>query len=110
MKETVKRAVEDFLYPQLRPYGRADRDRLLERASETPFDLLEWLGILVSLVVVGGVTRYSTVDLGLVDRLAMAIANFVVAVPLLLLTIGPFLIRRKRRGLRSHLKAQEPTS
>lgn len=102
--DMLKGQIENLLYPELRLYGRADRDRLLKKASETPFDFLEWVGILGGLVLVVGLTRYGVSGLGLVDRFAVAFANFVLAVPLLIVMVGPFFVRRKRRGLRSQLQ------
>ena len=104
MLGTVRESIENLLYPEVRPYGRDDRDRLLKKASETQLDLLEWIGILVGLVLVVSITRYSAAGLGLADRIAIAAANLLIALPLLVLTVGPFLIRRTRRGLRSQLR------
>ena len=95
--------IENLLYPELRPYGRSERARLLKEASETPFDFIEWAGMLFGLVVVASVTRYATPDFGLVNRIALALVNFLVAVPLLAITFGPFLLRRQKRGLRALL-------
>ena len=103
MFEAIKQETENLLYPELRPYGRDDRDRLLKRASETPFDLIEWVGILASLVLVVVLTRYSAEGFGFADRIAVALVNFLVAIVLLGVTAGPFVVRRKRRGLRSTL-------
>ena len=89
--------------PELRSYGRGDRDRLFRAAAKTPLDLVEWAGILTSVILVLIVTRYSAVGFGLADRIAVAVANFLVAVPLLCVTAGPFLVRRTRRGLRSQM-------
>ena len=96
--------MENLLYPELRGYGRQDRARLLRDARQEPFELLEWAGILAALVIVAGVTRYSVAGFGLADRIAVALANFLVAVPLLVATAGPFLVRRTRRGLRQRLR------
>ena len=96
--------MENLLYPELRAYGRQDRARLLRDARQEPFELLEWAGILAALVIVAGVTRYSVAGFGLADRIAVALANFLVAVPLLVATAGPFLVRRTRRGLRQRLR------
>ncbi|MBM3732253.1 MAG: hypothetical protein FJW24_02090 [Acidimicrobiia bacterium] len=96
--------IENLLYPELRPYGRSDRDRLLQKASETPFDFIEWVGILAALVLVVSLTRYGVADLDLADRTAVALVNFLVSIPLLGVTAGPFLVRRKRRGLRLQLR------
>jgi hypothetical protein len=104
MVNRIAEVLENLAYPELRPYGRAERDRLLEKASDTQLDLIEWLGILVGLVIVAGVTRYAIPNMSAADRLAVMIVNFLVAVPLLAITVGPFLVRRKRRGLRSELQ------
>jgi hypothetical protein len=96
--------MENLLYPELRAYGREDRVRLLRDARQEPFDHLEWAGILAALIIVVGITRYSVAGFGLADRIAVALANFLVAVPLLVLTAGPFLVRRTRRGLRQRLR------
>lgn len=96
--------MENLLYPELRGYGRQDRARLLRDARQEPFELLEWAGILAALVIVVGITRYSVAGFGLADRIAVALANFLVAVPLLVATAGPFLVRRTRRGLRQRLR------
>ena len=44
--------------------------------------------------------------MGLADRFGAAIANFIVAIPLLLVLAGPFYVRRTRRGLRAQLKGE----
>jgi hypothetical protein len=100
----LRELMENLLYPELRAYGRQDRARLLRDARQEPFELLEWAGILAALVIVVGITRYSVAGFGLADRIAVALANFLVAVPLLAATAGPFLVRRTRRGLRARLR------
>jgi hypothetical protein len=103
MFEKAAEKIENLLYPELRPYGRSERARLLRKASETPLDFIEWAGILVGVVIVVTVTRYGVPGFGLIDRMAAALVNFLVAVPLLVVTVGPFLLRRQKRGLRSQL-------
>ncbi|MFZ2155273.1 MAG: hypothetical protein WAV72_04000 [Bradyrhizobium sp.] len=71
--------------------------------SKTLLDSIEWAGILVTLVLVVSVTRYDVVDLGVVDRIVTGLVNFLVAILLLGVTAGPFLVRRRRRGLPSQL-------
>jgi hypothetical protein len=100
----LRELMENLLYPELRAYGRQDRARLLRDARQEPFELLEWAGILAALVIVAGLTRYSVAGFGLADRIAVALTNFLVAVPLLVATAGPFFVRRTRRGLRERLR------
>jgi hypothetical protein len=58
--------------------------------SREPLTFLELVGILLALVIVVAVTRYSVVELRPTDRIAYALVNFVVAIPLLAVTVGPF--------------------
>ncbi len=102
--QKVVETFENLVYPELRAYSRSDRARLLKKASETPLDLIEWAGILFGLVIVASVTRYGMSGIELGSRLAFALVNFLIAVPLLAVTVGPFLLRRQKRGLRSLLR------
>lgn len=101
--ERVRTEIENVLYPELRAYRRKERDRLLQEASKTPLDFIEWAGILAALVFVGVLTGYSAVDFNLAQRFLAAVINFFAALLLLAGTAGPFLVRRTRRGLRSQL-------
>lgn len=103
MLEKARTELENLLYPDLRPYGRRDRDRLLREARETSHDWIEWAGIFAALVLVGVLSGYSAVGFSLAQRFLAAIINFFVALLLLAVTAGPFLVRRTRRGLRSRL-------
>jgi hypothetical protein len=94
--DRLRELMENLLYPELQAYARKDRARLLQQASKEPLDFLEWVGILAALVLVVSFTRYSIAGFGLADRIAVALANFVMAIPLLVVTVGPFLVRRAR--------------
>jgi hypothetical protein len=96
MFQRLKEAIENLLYPELRPHGRDDRDRLLERSSKTPLDVIEWAGTLAALVFVVTLTRYNIT--GLVDRIAVPLLNVLFATLPLGVTVGPLLVRRTRRG------------
>lgn len=41
MFQKIAEKAENLIYPELRPYGRSERARLLKQVSETPFDLIE---------------------------------------------------------------------
>lgn len=97
--ERLRELIENLVYPELVTYGRRDRARLLKEASKEPFDFLEWIGIFAALGFVVSLTRYSVAGFSLADRFAVMLANFLLAIPLLVLTVGPFLVRRTRRGL-----------
>lgn len=90
----------DFLYPELRNVALPERYRRLRQARQTPLDALELFGMAAGLVVVTALTRYAGAELDASGRFAAALANFAIAVPLLALCLGPFHVRRVRRGLR----------
>ena len=43
MIEKIREQIENLLYPELRSYGRRDRDRLLREAAKTPLDFIDAL-------------------------------------------------------------------
>ena len=91
------------LYPELRKFRPEDRTQALRTATEARFDIVELVGLMLALAVTVLLTRYSASDMGLADRFGAALANFVVAIPLLLMFGGPFYVRRTRRDLRRQL-------
>ena len=91
-------------YPELRRFEPVRQAAALKTASDSGFDTIEYVGLALSLAATVVLTRYSAADMGLADRFGAAIANFIVAIPLLLTLAGPFYVRRTRRGLRSQLK------
>jgi hypothetical protein len=89
--------------PELRAFPSTERDEALRKARLASADVLELLGMAAGLVIVTAVTRYALHDADVQTRLAMALLNFVVAVPLLVVVLAPFQVRRVRRGLRAQL-------
>ena len=101
-----KQTIERRLYPELGRIAPHHRARAIARARSESFDFLEIACILAAIVTVTYLTRYGLRDAGVVDRLSAALANFIVAMPQLLLFAGPFFVRRTRRGLRAFLDEQ----
>lgn len=89
-----------LLLPELRRWPEPDREHALQRARDTPLDLLELLGMAIGLVVVTSLTRHLWDFSSLAGRLGSTLLNLAAAMPLLVLLLGPFHIRRLRRGLR----------
>ena len=94
------------LLPELRQFPVAEQDDVLRAARDTALDLAELLGMAAALVLVTALTRYVLPDAGLPTRLGAALLNAVVAVPLLVVLLGPFHLRRLRRGLRDRIQRQ----
>lgn len=93
-------ALRDVLYPQLRQWPPAQRERIWRSARAVPFDVIELLGIATGMVVVTGLAAFASSHLAPPGRSAAALASLAIAVPLLALIVGPFLMRRTRRALR----------
>lgn len=91
------------LLPELRQFPEAERDHALQQARETALDVIELAGMAVGLVAVTALTKYSVPDPSMASRFALALINFAVAMPLLVAVLGPFHVRRLRRGLREQL-------
>ena len=90
--------------PELRHFSATERAPALEAARNTVLDVVELIGMAVGLVVVTMLTRYAVPDSGLATRFGAALANFAIALPLIALFLGPFHLRRLRRGLRERLR------
>lgn len=95
------------LLPDLRHFPAAEREAALQAARDTALDTLELLGMAAGLVLVTALTRYGVADSSVAARFGSALVNFVVALPLLALALGPFHLRRMRRGLREQLRHRE---
>lgn len=95
-----------WLYPDLLKFATSEQGDALRRAKDGDFDRFELAGIGIAVVLAIALTRYSSVGLGLVERIGAAFANFVVAAALLFLLAGPFYVRRIRRGLAAQLRAR----
>jgi hypothetical protein len=95
------------LLPELRRFPEGERAQALHAARETQLDTVELVGMAIGLVAVTAFTKYSVSDHALAPRFAMAVLNFVVALPLLVVVLGPFHLRRLRRGLRDQLRLKD---
>jgi hypothetical protein len=97
------------LLPELRRFAPGERDEALRSARRTSLDTFELIGMALGLVAVTALSKYAVPDSSMATRFVMALLNFVVAMPLLVAALGPFHIRRLRRGLRAQLdERREP--
>ena len=86
------------LCPELRRLPPAERAGALRAARNLPYDTFELLGIAAGLVVA---TLFVTHAL---DGTSGTGARIAAACPIAALSIGPFVLRRTRRGLRRMLE------
>jgi hypothetical protein len=86
-----------LVYPRLREFPAAARDEALRVARAAEFDTVERIGILGGVVATAAVLQTLGADWD--SSFVRYLAQFVLAVPLLGMVIGPLLLRRTRRAL-----------
>jgi len=74
-------------------------DEALARAREMSFDTMEWMGIVVGVVFATYLLRFDADQAAALSLPVRYFIQFLAAVPLLALVVGPFYLRRTRRGL-----------
>lgn len=84
-------------YPQLRDFPSDQWEGVLTRARDTPFDAIEWAGIVAGVAFAAFALRSGAGGPG--PLFTLYLAQFVLALPLLVVLVGPFYLRRTRRGL-----------
>lgn len=88
-----------FAYPALRQLPPVEWDTALAQARETSFDTMEWIGIVAGVVFATYLLRFDANQAAALTLPARYFIQFLAAVPLLTLVVGPFYLRRTRRGL-----------
>lgn len=99
-------APRELLYPQLRAFDAGERDAALRRARDAPFDVVELVGLALGLVMATAITSHGGRECAAAGCVLAALVNFVVALPILAVLVGPFLVRHVRRGLARELEAR----
>ena len=95
------------LLPELKQFPECEREQVLKRARETALDLVELVCMALGLVAVTALTKFGAPDPYMDSRFAPALINFALAMPLLVAVLGPFHMRRLRRGLRIQLRDRD---
>lgn len=90
------------IYPELSRIPEQERREALDHAKSISFDGVELGGMALGLLVATAATRFALPET-FARYVAETLASFVIAVPTLCFFIGPFLVRRTRRGLNAYL-------
>lgn len=99
-----------ILLPELARFAPGDQQHALHEARQTEFDAIELIGIACGLILITAGTRYVLPDFDFATRALAALLNFLIAFPLLCLVVGPFYLRRLRRGLRQQMDRRGPAA
>jgi hypothetical protein len=95
----LKRLALVIAYPALRHLPHAEWDEALEQAREGSFDTMEWLGIMAGVAFATYLLRFDADQAAALSLPVRYFIQFLAAVPILALIVGPFYLRRTRRGL-----------
>jgi hypothetical protein len=91
------RGLRLLAYPQLRDLPPDQWEGVLTRARATPFDAIELAGILAGVAFAAFALRSDASEPG--SLFIHYLAQFVLALVMLVVLVGPFYLRRTRRGL-----------
>lgn len=93
----IGRLLRLIAYPRLRDLPPDQWEGILNRARNTEFDAIEWAGIVAGVAFAAFALRSGA---GEPESLfTRYLGQFVLALPLLVVLVGPFFLRRTRRGL-----------
>lgn len=96
------------LFPRLREWAVADWPAVLGKARQVEFDRVEQIATLVGVIVVAWQVKPAT-SLG-ASALLSYMVQFVYLAPVLVLMLGPFFVRRIRRGLNEAAGKRDSTA
>ena len=93
------------LFPRLRQWSVQEWPTVLGKARQVEFDRLEQIATVAGVIVVAWQVKPVT-SLG-ASALISYLVQFVYLVPVLLLVLGPFFVRRIRRGLNAAVRNRD---
>lgn len=96
------------LFPRLREWSVQEWPAVLGKARQVEFDRLEEIATLAGVILVAWQVKPAT-SLG-VSALIAFLVQFVYLAPVLLLVLGPFFVRRIRRGLNEAARSRDATT
>lgn len=85
------------LFPRLREWSIAEWPALLAKASQVEFDGVEQVATLLGVILLAWQVKPPQ-SLGALE-FSLYLNQFIYLIPLLVLLLGPFFVRRIRRGL-----------
>ena len=95
----LRQALLGMALPRLLELPPLDREDALEQARSIDFDTTERVGIVVGVVLTAYLLRFDPAQVQAMSLPLRYLVQFIAALPLLALLVGPFMLRRTRRGL-----------
>ncbi len=95
----IRRTLLTWALPRITELLPGERKDALKRARNTDFDTIEWIGLLAGTAFTTYLLRFDAEQAAALSLSARHFVQFLAAIPLLVLFVGPFYLRRTRRGL-----------
>lgn len=96
--KAIKRSALVWVMPKIKQLPPTEWDEALKQARETNFDTIERIALLAGIAFTTYLLRFEANETE-ISLVFLFFIQFVAAVPLLILLVGPFYLRCLRRGL-----------
>lgn len=102
----LKRGLLLWAFPRLAELPTGEWEQALARARDAEFDTLERVALVAGVAFVAYLLRFDAEQALAISLPLRYLIQFVAAVPLLVLAVGPVHLRRARRGLDAFIAAR----
>ena len=102
----LKRIVLLWVFPVLRRLPSSQWDAVLKLAKQAEFDMIERIWMLTGIALVTFLLRFDASQAATLSLPIRYLAQFLAAVPLIILIVGPVNLRCMRRGLEYEIERQ----
>lgn len=108
--DTLRHGLLALALPRLDALPPGEREKAAEQARQIEFDATERIGIVAGVVLTAYLLRFDAAQAQAMSLPMRYLIQFISALPLLALLVGPFLLRRTRRGLEQVIAAHRRDS
>ena len=107
--DTLRRTFLVWAMPRLVELPPGEWEHAARLARNVEFDAVERIAIVAGVVFTAYALHFDPEQVGTLSVFARYLGQFLTAVPVLLLVVGPFMLRRARRGLDQVIAARRQT-
>lgn len=98
-KAVIVHGYRTWALPRLTELPETKWDEAIQKAQSIDFDVVEWMALILGVVAVTYLLRIEAGTVSAISLPVIYLVQFVEAAFLLILLVGPFYLRRARRGL-----------
>lgn len=109
VSDALRRNLLIWAMPRLIELPAGEWERAAQLARNVEFDAVERIAIVAGVVFTAYVLRFDPEQAATLSVFSRYLIQFLTAVPILLVVVGPFMLRRARRGLDQVIAARRQT-